>query len=527
MCFRNFSCFDFSCIITYHALDPEKQPEKSEKKELDDALSSEIEDVKNDQNQIYWGNWFEFILSCVGYAVGYSNVLRFPYICYKHGGGAFIIPYFVSVILIGIPTLHMELALGQYSRMGPGTLWKNICPMFKGLGFAMIASCIVIVIYFHIVIAWSLYYFYSSFFPILPWAECNNTWNTALCYVAGTNNTIAGGVPASIEFLNYRAFNIDVSGLLHYDIVPHLAITLLIGWVITYFAMCMGIESSGKVVYFSATVPYVMLIALLVRALTLPGADVGIKQLFVPEWKKLGTLLPWVDALGQVLSAIGIGYGAIITLGSYNRRDNKVHRDAVYICCITSCTSILSGIICFAVLGYMSKITGTPIKSLVQEEIVLAFIAYPEAIAQLPSPHFWAIAFFFMLLLLGMDSIYGMVEVMITSVVRLSRGKLDNKKPFVMAGIAIVLYLVGLLFATRAGLFWLIVVDTNNSGPIVLGLTLFEVLAVSLCYGADRLADNVEDMTGIRPNYYWIITWKFICPLGCTVSIFMVVLSSI
>ncbi|EDV19673.1 uncharacterized protein TRIADDRAFT_33106 [Trichoplax adhaerens] len=470
--------------------------------------------MKDDQNEIYWGNWMEFLLSCIGYAVGYSNVLRFPYICYKHGGGAFLIPYFVSVLLVGVPTLHMELALGQYMRMGPGTLWKHVCPVLKGLGIAMIVSCILNVVYFHIVLAWSLFYFYASFFPQLPWASCNNTWNTHECYVTGDVFGNVSGKAASVEFLDLETLRIDEGGALYYDLVPHLVITLLIAWTITYCAMCMGIESSGKVVYFTATAPYVMLFSLLIRAVTLPGATQGIIQFLVPDFSKLGTLDPWADALGQVLSAIGIGFGAIITLGSYNRRDNKCGRDSAYICTITSFTSITAGLVCFAVLGYLSRITGKPIDDLISEEIVIAFIAYPEAIAKLPSPHFWAIAFFFMLLLLGMDSIYGMIETLITTAVRFSKGRWENRKPMVTFFICAGLFTIGLIFTTRSGLFWLIVVDTNNAGPIVLGLTLFEVLAVSFVYGADRLGQNVKDMTGSRPNSYWILTWKYVCPIG-------------
>ncbi|VDD97792.1 unnamed protein product, partial [Enterobius vermicularis] len=80
-----------------------------------------------------WTNKVEFLLAVIGYAVDLGNIWRFPSICYKHGGGAFLVPYMVMLLIGGLPIFYMELALGQYHKCGCISIWKKICPMFKGI----------------------------------------------------------------------------------------------------------------------------------------------------------------------------------------------------------------------------------------------------------------------------------------------------------------------------------------------------------------------------------------------------------
>ena len=82
-----------------------------------------------------WGSTVSFILACIGYAVGLGNIWRFPYLAYKSGGGAFLVPYFVMLLLCGIPLLYMELAVGQYTRRGPIGALGKLCPILKGEHF--------------------------------------------------------------------------------------------------------------------------------------------------------------------------------------------------------------------------------------------------------------------------------------------------------------------------------------------------------------------------------------------------------
>jgi len=130
-----------------------------------------------------WGSHIEFILSCIGYCVGLGNVWRFPYLAYENGGGVFFIPYFLMLFLVGIPLFYTELGMGQFSGEGTLGVWKCF-PCAKGLGYGMIVVSFYVMIYYNVVIAWSVHYLFSGMQKILPWTKCNEWWNTATTKVS-------------------------------------------------------------------------------------------------------------------------------------------------------------------------------------------------------------------------------------------------------------------------------------------------------------------------------------------------------
>jgi solute carrier family 6 (neurotransmitter transporter, glycine) member 5/9 len=129
-----------------------------------------------------WATKTEFVLSCMGYAIGIGNIWRFPYLCYNNGGGAFLIPYLLMLLFCGIPLYFMEVSLGQFASTGCLTVFK-MAPILKGTGYAMIFINFIVMIYFNVIVSYPILYMFKSFsFPELPWSSCSNVWNTKNCY---------------------------------------------------------------------------------------------------------------------------------------------------------------------------------------------------------------------------------------------------------------------------------------------------------------------------------------------------------
>ena len=120
-----------------------------------------------------WGNKIEFFLAVVGFSIGVGNVFRFPYVCYKNGGGAFLIPYFIALACCGMPLMFLELAWGQYSREGPITAW-SVCPLFSGIGVCACTMTATVILYYNVIMCYSVFYMFASLTTgELPWARCS------------------------------------------------------------------------------------------------------------------------------------------------------------------------------------------------------------------------------------------------------------------------------------------------------------------------------------------------------------------
>ena len=96
-------------------------------------------------------------MTCLSFAVGLGNIWRFPYLCYRNGGGAFLVPYIISIFLTGIPIFFFELSLGQFGSQSPVGIWK-VVPLFQGIGWCMFCISIGIGLYYNVIVSWTLFF---------------------------------------------------------------------------------------------------------------------------------------------------------------------------------------------------------------------------------------------------------------------------------------------------------------------------------------------------------------------------------
>ncbi|KAG2470414.1 SC6A6 protein, partial [Polypterus senegalus] len=349
-----------------------------------------------------WASKLDFVLSVAGGFVGLGNVWRFPYLCYKNGGGAFLIPYFIFLFGGGLPVFFLEVALGQFTSQGGITCWEKLCPIFTGIGYASIVIVSLLNVYYIVILAWGLYYLFQSFRSELPWAKCDQEWNTPSC----VEDTLR----------------------------------------------------QNKTLWLSVNI----------TNFTSP----------VTEF--------WEDCL---------------LLG-----------------CLNSGTSFVSGFAIFSVLGFMAQEQGVDIADVAESGPGLAFIAYPKAVTMMPLPTLWAILFFLMLLLLGLDSQFVEVEGQITSLVDLYPSFLRKgyRREIFTAIVCILSYLLGLTMVTEGGMYVFQLFDYYAaSGVCLLWVAFFECVAVAWVYGADNFYDAIEDMIGYRPNPWMKWSWSVITPVLC------------
>ena len=446
-----------------------------------------------------WNSRLTFILASIGSAVGLGNAWRFPGLCAKFGGGAFLLAYIVCMLIAGIPLLMMEIAVARRTRGGAPKAMRGINKHFEAAGWAATTNAFMIVTYYAVVFAWCILMALVSY----KFATTNatvetagNLWQDTIQTTWGTSFAGAGG-------------NIPIL----------VVIALVIAWGLIYYCIRNGAASVSKVVKYTVFLPIAMLLILAIRGfIGNPNLGAALKALFVPQWKSLGDVNLWVNAMGQVFYSLSIMMAIMFAYGSFLDSKSNIAADTMIIAFSDLAVSVLSGIVLFTTMYSVGMTT----ENMSASGLATAFIIYPTAIVQLTNiPWINAIfgfVFYFMLCTLAIDSAFSIVEGVSTAVA----DKFNFEKRRTTKIITIVAAAISIVYITGAGVGWLDIVDhwTNAYSMIICGI--MEALAVGWFFKTNKVLDEVNKNTVKfkMPKWWFVTSIKILSPLA--LSLFLV-----
>ncbi|MBC8278430.1 MAG: sodium-dependent transporter [FCB group bacterium] len=439
-----------------------------------------------------WDSRTAFLFAAVGSAIGLGNVWRFPYVAYENGGGAFLIPYFVALFTAGIPLVILELGLGQRNQGSAPLALFSVNKKFEWVGWWALGVCTVIVLYYSAIMAWCWNYIVFSF---------NQAWG------ADANEFFYS------QFLNLS----DGPGQLGAISFP-VVITLAITWFVIYWIISKGVGRVGKVVMITVPLPVILMVILFIRGITLPGAIDGLAYYLTPDFTKLLDPNIWLAAYGQVFFSVGLGWGILIAYASYREKNAEIVNSSFMLALSDCGFSFFAGMAVFSILGYLAVITGKPVSDVATAGFGLAFVAYPTAISQLPFLQVaFGVIFFLMLLTLGIDSAFSMVEAVVSGFI--DKWKFSKKKAsavFCLFG-----FLLGIVFTTQGGFYWLDILDhwAGHYGLAAVGL--MECVIIGWFINTESFRQEVNSISEFPIGRWWIWAVKYITPAILGLSIIL------
>ncbi|MES1913318.1 MAG: hypothetical protein MHM6MM_005512, partial [Cercozoa sp. M6MM] len=419
-------------------------------------------------------------------------------LAFRHGGGAFLVPYFLALVFIGVPIFVLELALGQVSQSGDIISFGSLHKRFRGIGLSSVLGAFFVVTYYSCIIAWCLVYAAHCFSSTLPWAPVNE--ETSLKAAAGeffVKVTGAKGLDAANGSINWESI-----------------VALAVVWITMVVCIIGGVKSVGRAIYVTGLVPLVTLCVLVARGATLSGASEGITQFIGRfELEELQKGSAWSDACGQIFFSLGVTFGIMTCYSSYNRRRQNLVVDACAVAFLDSIfVSLLAGFAVFSTLGFLAQETDTAIENLPVGGLSLAFMTYPVALAKLPAPQFFCLLFFLTLFLLGVDSAFSMVEAVCTAIQDSTTFKRVPRRRVVLA-VSALGFAISLIFITDFGLYLLDCTDAFINTPGMIFIGFLETLAVNLYHVREWRA-----LVGDLVVCLSLGSWTFGCALGAVIA---------
>ncbi|MFH1504829.1 MAG: sodium-dependent transporter [Candidatus Omnitrophota bacterium] len=443
-----------------------------------------------------WKTHVGFLLAAVGSAIGLGNIWRFSYLCYKNGGGAFVLPYLIALFVVGIPLMILEIGLGHKMRGSAPASFAGISKKYEWLGWWQIIFVMFgIVLYYSVVISWCLNFFFFS--SKLSWGQDPNTFFFKKFLMISKGPFSIGDLRAPIVF--------------------SLLLVWFFNWIIVFKGVQKGLERANKIFM---PLLFFLTAAIVFWGISLPGAKQGIIVYLKPDFTRLKDIRVWMDAFSQIFFTLSLGFGIMIAYASYLPKKSEIVRDSLIISGLNCAFFLFAGFGVFAVLGYMAKTTGQPIDKVVSESIGLAFVAFPKAISLLPAfAQAFGMLFFGSLVIAGLSSSISIIEAFTSGVV----DKFHYSRKAVVSALSVFGFLGSIIFATQGGLYWLDITDhfLTQYGLVLAGI--FECIVLGWVYKANRLAQHINHYSSWQVQSWWNICVKIVIPL----ILLMILISSL
>ncbi len=440
-----------------------------------------------DTGRTQWKSQTGFLIAAVGSAVGLGNIWRFGYMVHKHGGSSFLIPYFVALIVAGIPIMLLEYGIGHREKGAPPLSFAKISKDWEWVGWFMtIIAMFGIMLYYSVVIGWCVNYLFYSF--DLKWGDDTQAFFFSKFLEISDSPGNFGGIR-----------------------IPILSSTLFVWflcWAICYRDVSHGIE---KACLIFMPLLVVLTLILCIWTLNLDGGFAAIKEHYF-KWdiSKIRSIDVWRDAFSQIFFTLSLGFGIMITYASYLPKKTDIPRNALLTSIINCIYSLLAGTIVFATIGFMSKTQGVPFGDVMKAGPQLAFTVYPKAISLLPAFNsVFGVIFFLVLVIAGISSGISLIETFACSLT----DKFDWSKKKAVSLICILGFLGSIIFTTRSGLLILDIVDhfVTNYGLVIGGI--IECFIVGWVLKIYVLEKHINQVSKMKVTKLWGYAIKVITPL--------------
>lgn len=433
-----------------------------------------------------WPTRLTFLFAAVTSAIGLGNVWRFPYLTYKYGGGAFLLPYLIALIVAGIPLLILEFALGQKLQKGAVDAFASIKRRFSGIGWLALFVGFIVISYYAVVMGWSLIYFFTSIG--VQWKDDTKAY----------------------FFKNVLQLSDSINAV--GAIVPAVFIAMLISWILIYFSVWKGTKSVSKVVNWTVPIAAILFLAMLARSVTLNGSLVGLSFYLKPNFSALLDAEVWVAAFSQIFFSLSVGFGVLIAYASFNKPTGDIAKNAVIVGFSDTLFSILAGFIIFGTLGFMATTQNVPVDQVATSGPGLAFVVFPKALSLMPFATFFSMLFFLILVVIAYDSAFSLVEAIDTVIM----DKMKIRREIIALIVCAIAFLSGLIFATNAGLYFLDVIDHFVNSYTLIAVGILQCIAVGWIFGADKLRAYVNKVSDIKIGKWWNYAIKYVIPIVLT-----------